>query len=87
MDMQLIPQRYSEKIHGVLSFFARLILHGTLNPIGHPEGMTWYLYAHHIRIFDYPLFYFLIRVDQVNPCHPRAADFLPKSERINWLRF
>lgn len=54
--MQLITERYCEKIHGVISCFDRLILHGTLNPVGHSDGMTSYLYSKHIRIFDFPQF-------------------------------
>lgn len=54
--MDLIQERYSDKIRGVISCFDRLIFQGTLNPVGHPQGMTSYLYAHHIRIFDFPHF-------------------------------
>jgi hypothetical protein len=51
-----IIERYSDVISGTISCFDRLILQGTLNPVGHPEGMTSYLYAKGIRIFDYPKF-------------------------------
>jgi DNA-binding MarR family transcriptional regulator len=50
----LITERYAPDIAGVLSCFDRLILQGTLNPIGHPEGMTSFLYSQHIKIFDFP---------------------------------
>jgi hypothetical protein len=51
-----IIERYSDSIYGTISCFDRLILQGTLNPVGHPQGMTSYLYAHNIRIFDFPQF-------------------------------
>ena len=51
-----ITDRYADSIRGITSCFDRLILQGTLNPVGHPDGMTSYLYAHHIRIFDFPQF-------------------------------
>jgi hypothetical protein len=51
-----ITDRYADSILGTTSCFDRLIFQGTLNPVGHPEGMTSYLYAHHVRIFDFPQF-------------------------------
>jgi hypothetical protein len=50
----LITSRYSDCISGTISCFDRLIFQGTLNPVGHPQGMTSYLYYKKIRIFDYP---------------------------------
>ncbi len=52
----LITERYADKIKGVLSCFDRIVIQGTLPNIGHAHGMTAYLYAHHIRIFDYTQF-------------------------------
>ena len=49
-------QRYSKQIRGVLSTFDRLVVHGSLAPAGHPNGMTSFLYSQDIRIFDYPKF-------------------------------
>ena len=54
--MQTLVQKYSNRIKGVISSFDRLIVHGTLSPVGHPEGMSSYLYRQGIRIFDYPKF-------------------------------
>lgn len=53
---QTIPARYAESIISISSCYDRLVLQGTLNPVGHPEGMTSYLYANQIRIFDFPKF-------------------------------
>lgn len=52
--MQLLTETYAEKIHGVIGCYDRVIIHGTLQGFHYPEAMTSYLYAHKIRIFDYP---------------------------------
>ena len=51
-----ISVRHADSIRGTLSCFDRLILQGTLNPAGHPSGMTSFLYQKNIRIFDFPHF-------------------------------
>lgn len=51
-----ISTRYARSIHGSLSCFDRLILQGTLAPVGHPAGMTSFLYQKNVRIFDFPGF-------------------------------
>jgi len=54
--MSLLTQRYSDKISGQLQCYDRIVIHGTLPGICYAQGMTSYLYAHGIRIFDYPRF-------------------------------
>ena len=54
--MCLITERYAPHISGVLSCFDRIVIQGTLPGLCHADGMTGYLYAHEIRIFDYPRF-------------------------------
>ncbi|MCF8366056.1 MAG: hypothetical protein K9H16_09755 [Bacteroidales bacterium] len=54
--MELFTATYREKIAGELSCFDRVILTGTLPTVCHAKGMTSYLYAKGIRIFDYPKF-------------------------------
>ena len=54
--MSLLPDRYAEKIAGVLSCYDRILIQGTLPVVGNAPGMTAYLKAHRIRIFDYPRF-------------------------------
>jgi hypothetical protein len=54
--MDLITERYAPQIAGVLSCFDRIVIQGTLPGLCHADGMTAYLYAHDIRIFDYPRF-------------------------------
>jgi hypothetical protein len=54
--MTLLTQRYSDKISGQLSCYDRIVIQGTLPGICYAQGMSSYLYAHRIRIFDYPRF-------------------------------
>jgi hypothetical protein len=53
--MSLID-RYADKIRGVISCYDRILIQGILPGFCFAEGMTSYLYAHQIRIFDYPRF-------------------------------
>ena len=50
--MSLI-ERYADKIRGVISCYDRIVIQGILPGFCFAEGMTSYLYAHQIRIFDY----------------------------------
>jgi len=56
MSMADLVERYRKRIKGVLSCFDRVMLTGTLPGACHAAGMTSFLYAHGIRIFDYPEF-------------------------------
>jgi hypothetical protein len=51
-----LTQRYDDRIAGVLSCYDRVVITGTIPVICYAEGMTRFLYARGIRIFDYPLF-------------------------------
>ena len=53
--MASLLERYAGKIKGVLSCFDRIIIYGTLPGLCHARGMTTYLKARGIRIFDYAL--------------------------------
>jgi hypothetical protein len=53
--MQFIDQ-YSKQISGVLHCYDRIIIQGTIPGICYAGGMTSYLYANKIKIFDYPQF-------------------------------
>lgn len=48
--------QYSKQIAGVLHCYDRVIIQGTVPGICYAGGMTSYLYANKIRIFDYPKF-------------------------------
>jgi hypothetical protein len=53
---QMLTGRYRERLHGVLSCYDRIVITGTLPGICYAAGMTSFLYAKGIRIFDYPRF-------------------------------
>ena len=55
VDM-MIPERYQDKISGTLSCYDRMILQGTLPGWCYDQGMTAFLYARQIKIFDYTKF-------------------------------
>ena len=49
-------ERYRDRIAGVLTCYDRMVMTGTLPGACYAAGMTSYLNAKHIRIFDYPRF-------------------------------
>lgn len=51
-----LTQRYEERLAGVLSCYDRIVITGTLPGACYAAGMTSFLNAHDIRIFDYPRF-------------------------------
>ena len=53
--------RYDDRIAGVLSCYDRVVVTGTLPTVCYAEGMTRFLYARQIRIFDYPEFAMTLR--------------------------
>src|SRR5919112_764377 len=56
MGLSLLSERHAKQIAGVLSCWDRMLVFGTLPRICYAEGMTSWLYARQIRIFDYPRF-------------------------------
>ena len=54
--MSTLVDRYEDQIKGELHCLDRVVLTGTLPVICYAQGMTSYLNAHHIRIFDYTKF-------------------------------
>jgi hypothetical protein len=54
--MGSLVQRYEDRIAGVLSCYDRVVITGTLPTVCYADGMTRFLYASGIRIFDYPDF-------------------------------
>jgi hypothetical protein len=51
-----LVERYDDRIAGVLSCYDRVVVTGTLPTVCHAAGMTRFLYANQVRIFDYPEF-------------------------------
>ena len=56
MAIELLTERHSKQIAGVLSCYDRLIVQGTLPIFCYADGMTAYLTARGIRIFDFTQF-------------------------------
>ncbi len=56
MAATALIERYAANLHGVLSCYDRIIVTGTLPGACYAGGMTSFLYARGIRIFDYPRF-------------------------------
>lgn len=54
MGVELVTNRYQDQIAGVLSFYDRILIQGTLPKWCYASGMTSYFYEHKIKIFDYP---------------------------------
>ena len=53
MGLTLLSERYAKEIVGVLSCFDRVIVQGTLPIFCYAEGMSRYLTARGMRIFDF----------------------------------
>jgi len=52
----LLTEQYKDQIAGILSCYDRIIAHGTVPGWCFAQGMTSFLYANKIKIFDYPQF-------------------------------
>lgn len=59
----LLTKKYSDKITGVISCFDRVVIQGTLPGWCYNMGMTSFLYAQKIKIFDYPAFANTLRLE------------------------
>ena len=53
---QMLTERYRDRLLGVLSCYDRMVITGTLPGVCYAQGMTSFLYAHGVRIFDYARF-------------------------------
>ena len=53
---QMLTERYRDRLLGVLSCYDRIVITGTLPGVCYAAGMTSFLYAKRIRIFDYAHF-------------------------------
>jgi hypothetical protein len=76
--MALLTERYADKILGQLSCYDRIVIQGTLPGFCFADGMTSYLYANNIRIFDYPRF--------AEPLRNELRDNADKIARNNGLQ-
>src|SRR5207249_1655653 len=71
-----LTERYDDRIAGVLSCYDRVVVTGTLPTMCYAAGMTKFLYAIGVRIFDYPQFASTLR-DRVRE---RAASLAAQAE-------
>jgi hypothetical protein len=56
MGIELLTERLKEQIAGVVGCWDRVLVFGTVPAICNAQGMTSYLYAKQVRIFDCPKF-------------------------------
>ncbi len=52
----LLTDKYADKIYGTITCYDRMIIQGYILGWSHAEGMTGYLNANNIRIFDFSNF-------------------------------
>lgn len=71
--MSSLLDRYADQIAGVLHCWDRVVVQGTLPGLCFADGMTSYLSAHNIRIFDYPRWAEPLR-DQIRDNAERIAE-------------
>lgn len=67
MTKATLAQWYAQNLHCVLSCYDRIIVTSTLLGACYVGGMTSFLYAHGIRIFDSPRFAKPLR-DRIREC-------------------
>lgn len=72
MEIQLLTERYADQIAGTLSCYDRIIIQGTLHPWCYADGMTRFLSARKIKIFDYLQFASKLR-DEITANAERLA--------------
>ena len=53
---EMLTDRYRKRLAGVLSCYDRIVITGTLPGACYAAGVTSFLNAQHIRIFDYARF-------------------------------
>src|ERR1017187_7629773 len=56
MSIELLTNRHSKQIAGIISCYDRILIVGTLPGICYATGMASFLYQNKTRVFDYPRF-------------------------------
>lgn len=74
---ELLSERYSKELDGVLSCYDRIVITGSLYPFCYAQGMTQYLYQKGIRIFDYAKF-----AEPLRECIRANAEVLAQANGI-----
>jgi hypothetical protein len=83
---QSLTERYDDRIAGVLSCYDRVVVTGTLPGICYAEGMTRYLHAREIGIFEYPAFANTLRLSLRERAEALAAEAGAPSEFVGKSR-
>lgn len=52
----LLTDKYADKIYDAITYYDRMIIQGYISGRNHAEGMTGYLNANNIRIFNFSNF-------------------------------
>ena len=80
---ELLTKRYEDNLLGVLSCFDRIVITGTLPGACYAAGMTSFLYAKKIKIFEYPKFALKLRDQIRDNAQKMAANHGIRIEHIN----
>jgi hypothetical protein len=56
MATELLTEKYQDTLDSVVHCYDRIVLTGSIQAWSYAQGMTGYLYAHGVRIFDYVQF-------------------------------
>ena len=81
--MAMLTERYADRLAGMLSCYDRIVITGTLPGVCYAQGMTSFLNAKGIRIFDYPQFAAPLR-DRVRECaQTLAAKYSVPIQHVN----
>ena len=67
----LLTDKYADKIYGTITCYDRMIIQGYIPGWSHAEGMTGYLKANNMRIFDF-----------ANFSHPLTEQIRSNAQRI-----
>jgi hypothetical protein len=70
----LLTERYSNDIHGVLTCYGRILIHGNIAGWCFAEGMTAFLYSKGIKIFDFRKFAESVNEDLRKNAEQRAKE-------------
>lgn len=74
----LLTERYKSELLGVLSCYDRVVITGTLPGACHAKGMTSYLHANQIKVFDYAKMF----ADPLRNTIRENAQMLAKSQGV-----
>lgn len=83
----LITEQYRDEIRGVISCYDRIIVRGTVPGWCFAQGMTSFLFAKKIRIFDYPAWAESLREEIRENAHRIATENGMEIDHIREMNF